>query len=109
VSTNFPANPDGRSPEDLGSTVAELGTCIPELTREFGRMSLGAGQEAWSLPGLPPRESLTMFGQTTFSTSTSRSTRGGKNRLADAVIGALCFTYHFGGRCYALGVTWLVV
>lgn len=56
MSTNFPTNPEAHSPADLGSAVAELGTYILKLDPDFGRMSIGVGQDAWSLPGLSPRE-----------------------------------------------------
>src|SRR4028119_1335461 len=56
MSTNFPTNSEAHSPEDLGSAVAELGTYLLELDPELGLMSISVGQEAWSLPGLSPRE-----------------------------------------------------
>ena len=56
MSTKFTTNPEPRPPEDLGSAVAELGSRIVELDPEFGRISIGVGQEAWRLPGLSPRE-----------------------------------------------------
>ncbi len=58
MSTEYSTNPEAHSPEDLGSAVAELGTYILELDPEFGLMSISIGQEAWSMPGLSPREKV---------------------------------------------------
>jgi 4-carboxymuconolactone decarboxylase len=56
MSTNFRISPEAHSPEDLDSAIAELSTYILELDPEFGRMSIGVGQETWSMPGLSSRE-----------------------------------------------------